>query len=243
MRSVTAILLVGGLGTRLRHVIQTTPKPLATVGRGSFLELLLRQLKHQGIHRVVMCTGYLGEQIQKEFGTGAEWDMEIEYSHETQPLGTAGAVKFAEELICGATDFMVMNGDSFIEMDFRQFLRFHIECRGIATLAARRVENASRYGRVHVEADGRVVAFAEKSDNNAAGLVNAGVYLFRSDVVRHLPAGSSSLERDVFPQLLSHGVYAQEQHGLFIDIGTPADYARAQEICEGLYEAALQKQY
>src|SRR5437879_2220906 len=99
MENVTAILLVGGLGTRLRHLIASMPKALASVGRKSFLQLLVRQLRHQGIRRVVMCTGYLGDQIEREFGNGDAWDMVIEYSKETYPLGTAGAVKLAERYL------------------------------------------------------------------------------------------------------------------------------------------------
>jgi NDP-sugar pyrophosphorylase family protein len=240
---VTAVLLVGGLGTRLRQVIHTTPKPLATIGRASFLELLLRQLRHQGIRHVVMCTGYLGEQVTKQFGTGAAWDLEIEYSQEPHPLGTAGAVKFAEALTHGASDFVVMNGDSFIEMDLRHFLRFHQERGGMATLAVRRVEDASRYGLVHVGGNGKVAEFAEKSNSNIPGLVNAGAYVFNREVLRHIPAGRCSLELDVFPKLVAYGVYALEQQGTFIDIGTPEDYSRAQRMCEGLYKAALDPQY
>jgi NDP-sugar pyrophosphorylase family protein len=243
MEDVTAVLLVGGLGTRLRPLVPSTPKPLASVGRKSFLQLLVRQLRHQGIRRVVMCTGYLGDQIEREFGNGDAWDVVIEYSKEAYPLGTAGAVKLAEKYLHEGADFLVMNGDSFLEVDLRQVFRFHRQHRGVATMAVLRVENATRYGRVHVNADGRVVSFAEKSDSRAPGLVNAGVYVFNRAVFECMPEGPSSLERDVFPQLLSHGVYALEQHGTFIDIGTPEDYMRAQRICDGLYKAALDSQY
>lgn len=243
MKEIPAVLLVGGFGTRLREIIQTTPKPLATIGRGTFLELLVRQLRHQGIRRIVMCTGYLGDQVQNKFGTGEACGMEIEYSQEAHPLGTAGAVKFAEGLLAGAADFLVMNGDSFIEIDLRQFFQFHYEHGGIATLAARHVENANRYGQVNMGSKGKVVSFAEKSESNVPGLVNAGVYIFSSDVLRHIPVGSSSLERDVFPKLLPYGLHALEQRGAFIDIGTPEDYKRAQTIYAGLYKAALDPQY
>jgi mannose-1-phosphate guanylyltransferase len=240
---VTAFLLVGGLGTRLRQVIHTIPKPLATIGRSSFLELLLRQLRHQGIHRVVMCTGHLGEQITKEFGAGAAWDLAIEYSQEPHPQGTAGAVKFAEALTYGASVFLVMNGDSFVDMNFRHFFQFHQEHGGMATLAVRRVVDASRYGLVHVGANGKVAEFAEKSSSRIPGLVNAGVYIFNREVLRHIPEGRCSLELDVFPNLLAQGVYAMEQHGTFIDIGTPEDYLRAQGMYEDLFKAALDPQY
>ena len=112
------MLLVGGLGTRLRSVVPSTPKPLAAVGGQSFLELLVRQLRNQGITNLVMCTGYLGEQVQSEFGDGRSWGVAIEYSQEMSPLGTAGAVKLAQAYLRDVPEFLVMNGDSFLEIDF-----------------------------------------------------------------------------------------------------------------------------
>src|SRR2546425_1050724 len=106
---VTAVLLVGGTGTRLRSVVPSTPKPLASVGGQSFLELLVRQLRHQGIRRLVMCSGYLADQIENKFGDGSAWDLTIEYSREEQPSGTAGAVKLAQHHLVEASDFLVMN--------------------------------------------------------------------------------------------------------------------------------------
>jgi D-glycero-alpha-D-manno-heptose 1-phosphate guanylyltransferase len=112
-----AVLLVGGLGTRLRTVIPSTPKPLAPVGNRPFLELLIQQLGSQGIRSLIMCTGYLADQIEDEFGDGSGLGVTIEYSKEPEVLGTAGAVKFAEKFLQGVPDFLVMNGDSFLELD------------------------------------------------------------------------------------------------------------------------------
>src|SRR5579871_998250 len=124
MRDIKAVLLVGGLGTRLRSAVPSGPKVLASVGKRSFLHLLVSQLRSQGIHRLVMCTGYLADQIQKEFGNGQAWGVEIEYSEEEQPLGTAGAVKLAGRYLKNHSEFFVMNGDSFLEMDFHKFMEF-----------------------------------------------------------------------------------------------------------------------
>jgi len=238
MDHVKAVLLVGGLGTRLRSVVPGAPKVLASVGKRSFLELLIGQLRSQGIRRLVMCTGYLAEQIEDEFGDGQAWDVEIEYSKEEQPLGTAGAVKLAEAYLQNVPEFVVMNGDSFLEVDFRKLMEFHRNCKAMATIAVLRVEDTGRYGTVHVEANGRVAGFAEKTGRDKPGLVNGGVYMFSNAVLQHIPEEPSSLERDIFPRLVDHGVYAQEQQGMFIDIGTPADYVRAQELCDSLDEAA-----
>ncbi len=237
-----AVLLVGGMGTRLRAVLPSTPKPLASIGKKSFLELLVRQLRSQGIRHLVMCTGYLADQIEREFGSGAAWDVVIQYSQESQPLGTAGALKLAQPYLSDVPDFLVMNGDSFIEIDFSRLARFHRARGGLATLAVRQVDNAHRYGTVQVDAGDRVTAFLEKSGGDSPGLVNGGVYIFNRAVFEQIPEGSASLEKDVFPRILGQNVYALEQDGMFIDIGTPADYLRAQRLCDRLDEAALQVQ-
>lgn len=237
-----AVLLVGGIGTRLRSVVASTPKPLASVGDRPFLELLVRQLRHQDIRQLVLCTGYLAEEIEKELGNGRIWDVTIEYSKESRPLGTAGAVKLAEPLLRDVSDFLVMNGDSFMEIDFRELIHFHRKSGGIATMAVVRMKNEMRYGTVEVTAEARVSGFKEKSDGDPTGFVNAGIYVFNRRIFEHLLEGPASLERDVFPKLLNHGLHASEQHGVFIDIGTPEDYARAQALYERLYEAAYRKQ-
>ncbi len=233
-----AVLLVGGMGTRLRSVVPSTPKPMASVGDRPFLELLVRQLRYQGIRRLVMCTGYRAQQIEQELGDGRSLDITIEYSREAHPLGTAGAVKFAEPLLQDARDFLVMNGDSFMEMDFGSLIGFHRQSGGIASMAVFRTKNEMRYGTVQVTPDGLVTGFAEKTEADPKGLVNAGVYIFNRRILELIPDGPVSLERDVFPKLLPHKVYALEQHGVFIDIGTPEDYARAQELFDRLCAAA-----
>ncbi len=236
---IPAVLLVGGIGTRLQPVLPATPKPLAPVGDAPFLQLLIRQLRSQGIRHIVMCAGHLAEQIEEEFGDGHKWDVAISYSKESRPLGTAGAVKFAECLLTQASDFLVMNGDSFLELDFSEFIRFHREHNGLISMAVRRVPDTTRYGTVRLDTHNRVVGFREKMGTPVPGIINGGVYLFKHAILEHIPDGPASLEKDLFPRLLVRGVYALEQQGMFIDIGTPEDYARAQELCGRLYQAAL----
>lgn len=238
-KDIPAVLLVGGMGTRLQTVLPSTPKPLARVGDMPFLELLVLQLRSQGIRHLVMCTGHRAEQIEEEFGDGRRWDVVIEYSREPRALGTAGALKFAERFLQQAPEFLVMNGDSFLEFDFLQFLDFHREHGGLVSMAVRRVPDASRYGTVQLDAHQKVVGFCEKNNTGAPGLVNGGVYLFNRTALAHLPEGPASLEKDIFPRLLDYDVYAAEQDGMFIDIGTPEDYARAQALRLSLCQAAL----
>jgi NDP-sugar pyrophosphorylase family protein len=239
IRDTKAVLLVGGLGTRLQAVVPSTPKPLASVGNRPFLELLIRQLRRQEIFRLVLCTGHLADQIEHEFGDGGKLGVEIQYSREVHPLGTAGAVKFAQHHLQDSPDFFVMNGDSFLEIDFRELIHFHRQHHGLVSMAVLRVEDAGRYGTVRIEQDGRVRQFEEKTGMHAPGLVNAGVYVFSHAVLDLIPGTAASLERDVFPSSLGRGVYAMEQHGMFIDIGTPADYARAQMISDRIRDAAF----
>jgi len=235
---VPAVLLVGGMGTRLRSVVPAMPKPLATVGGKSFLELLVRQLGSQGIRRIIMCSGYLADQIEDKFGDGSAWDVAIRYSREPKPLGTAGAIKLAEGYLKEDSLFLVMNGDSFLEIDFGQLIRAHREHNVLMTMAVVAVQNAGRYGTVEVDTGAQVTGFAEKAGVDVPGLINAGVYVFDRSIFAHISEGTSSFERDVFPRILDRGVYALEQRGMFIDIGTPEDYARAQALREQLGDAA-----
>lgn len=232
-------LLVGGLGTRLRSVLPSTAKPMAAIGDKPFLELLLRQLASQGFREIVLCTGYRSADIESQLGDGSSLKLKIEYSHEATPMGTAGALKLAETLLRDSTEFVAMNGDSFMELDFRRLVGAHQESGGIATLAAVRMQDQTRYGTVDVDPSGRIIGFREKTQQAAAGgLVNAGVYVFSSRIFDFIPAGQVSLEKDVFPRILSEGFFAVEQNGIFIDIGTPEDFARAQVIADRLNRAA-----
>ena len=131
MTDTKAVLLVGGQGTRLRSLVPSAPKPLAPVGDRPFLELLIRQLRGQGIQQLVMCSGYLADQIEAEFGDGLDLGVSIEYSKETQPLGTAGAVKLAQPYLQSVSEFLLMNGDSFLEIDFGQLIEFSSSARRI----------------------------------------------------------------------------------------------------------------
>jgi len=231
MRDVKAILLVGGLGTRLRSVVPSRPKALAPIGDRSFLELLVRQLWLQGIRNLVMCTGYLADQIENKFGDGRSWGVSIEYSNEERPLGTAGAIKGAQRYLTNVSEFLVLNGDSFLDINLHSLMTFHRKHDGaVVTMTVVRVEDARRYGTVCVDANDRVIAFAEKTASYAPGLVNGGIYVCSQAVWQHIPEPPASLERDVFPYLLNHRMYAQEHQGIFIDIGTPTAYSRAQYL-------------
>lgn len=237
MDRLKAVLLVGGLGMRLRSVT-ADPKPLATVGGIPFLELPMRQLRAQGVRRLVLCTGYRGELVEERFGDGGALGLEIEYSKEDSPLGTAGAIRNARARLEEEEDFLVMNGDSFLQVDFLRMIRFHSQHGGLISMAVFESGNAERFGSVKVDHTGRVTSFSEKTNNRTLGLMNGGIYVFNRRVFDYIPDGPSSLEREVFPSVLDEGIFAQEQQGIFIDIGTPEDYARAGDLYDRIAEAA-----
>jgi D-glycero-alpha-D-manno-heptose 1-phosphate guanylyltransferase len=226
----TAIILVGGFGTRLRNVISDLPKPMAPVNGKPFLEYLLLHLHKYGVKNVILSTGHLSEKIVAHFGNEFR-GMKILYSHEESPLGTGGAIKLALSL-CGDDEVLVMNGDSFFEIDVKQFSDLHHKSGADVSLALRRVENASRYGRILTNAQNRITDFKEKSDEPSPGLINAGVYLIRKKIfLDNSPAAASfSIEKDFFEkkcgQVMIKGF---EFKGYFIDIGIPEDYSKAQD--------------
>lgn len=231
---ISAVVLVGGLGTRLRSVLPSTPKPLAPFGGKTFLGLLIRQLQTQGIRRAILCTGFLAEQIETEFGDGKDWGLAIEYSREEEAMGTAGALKLSQFQLMQNTDFLVMNGDSFTEINFERLVRFHRRHGGLASMVVVPMNNAGRYGTVQISQDLRITGFSEKTGGNTHGFINAGIYAFSRAIFDYIPAGPASLEKEIFHRIIPRGMYAFKQDGMFIDIGIPEDYARAQVLSDRL---------
>jgi NDP-sugar pyrophosphorylase family protein len=228
-RSLRAFVLCGGLGTRLRTVVSDRPKSMALVAGVPFLELLLRMLRAEGIQEVVLGTGHMAEQIERHFGNGQGLDLLIRYSREHKPMGTGGALKLAEEQL--SDPVVVLNGDSYAEWKLGSLLKFFDGKEAALVMVLQAVADVSRYGSVAIDSDGRVIEFVEKGRRAGAGLINAGVYLLRKEIIAGLPAGKAvSLEKDVFPELLSGKVYGFVSGGLFIDIGIPADLERAQTL-------------
>src|SRR2546427_5759352 len=223
---VRAFVLCGGPGTRLRPVLADRPKSMALISGTPFLQLLLERLRCQGVSDVILGTGYMAEKIERYFGCGNKFAVRIRYSREHEPLGTGGALKLAEPLI--SDPVLVLNGDSYVEWDLVPALELFKTKDADLVIVLQAVADVTRYGSVALDQDGRVTQFVEKGDAAGHGLINAGVYLLRKQIVRDLPAGTAiSLEREVFPQL-HRGVYGLRSTGLFIDIGIPDDLNRAQ---------------
>jgi len=229
LASVTAAILAGGLGTRLRSVVADRPKVLAEVRGRPFLAYVLDQLADAGVRTVVLCTGHLGEQVQAMFGD-PYGGLRLVYSQESSPLGTAGALRLALPLFKAET-VLVMNGDSFCEANLRAFWAWHRAQGANATLLLSKVSDTRRYGRVHMDADGLVLRFDEKDDREGGGWINAGIYVFNSCLLRTIPANRAvSLEREMFPAWISRGLYGYRGEGRFLDIGMPEEYAMAEQF-------------
>jgi NDP-sugar pyrophosphorylase family protein len=222
------VILAGGLGTRLRPVLGDLPKALAPVGGQPFLAYQLHWLKRQGVTRVVLCTGYGHDLIQAYCGDGAALGMQILYSAEDKPLGTAGALQQARRYLNEA--FLAMNGDTYFAADLGALLANHRRGGAPATLALVEVPQAARFGAVTLDARGYVVRFTEKR-RRRAGLINAGIYVFEPEIWAHFPARVPlSLEDDVFPSLAAQRLLRGSiLEGYHIDIGTPDSYAQFQK--------------
>lgn len=224
---LTALVLVGGLGTRLRSVVSDVPKPLAPVRGRPFLAYLLALLRSQGVRDVVLCAGYRAELLEERLGDGSAFGLSLRYSVETEALGTAGALRNALDLV-RTEPALVLNGDSFVAVDIAALLRFHRERSALASILLARVERSDRFGTIEFdEADGTVRAFREKAPG--AGWVNAGVYVVQRRLLEAIPPGEKvSLEVDVFPRHVGRGLFALPSDAPLLDIGTPESYRSAE---------------
>ncbi len=224
-----ALILAGGEGTRLRPLTSTIAKPVVPLAGRPFLSYMLDWLGGHGIDEVILCCGFLADSVRDVLGDGAEYGVRLSYLEEPRPLGTGGAVKFAEHLL--ADRFLVLNGDVLTDIDLTAQRRAHERTGALLTLALHAVEEVSAYGLVRCESDGAVAEFVEKPgpDHPGTGLINAGAYVVERSVLHTMgPAGATiSIERDVFPRLVGNGLYGYASSGYWLDIGTPERYLKA----------------
>jgi mannose-1-phosphate guanylyltransferase len=222
-----AIILVGGLGTRLRPLTLATPKPMVPVLNSPFLEDVLLRLKAFGVLDVVLALSHLAPAIEGFFGSGERLGMHLSYMVEPSPLGTAGAVRNAAQ--CIDDTCFVLNGDIYSGLNLAAMLDFHRARKAQVTIALTAVDNPGAFGLVETEGGGRVRRFLEKPKPSeiTTDMINAGTYLIEPAVLDYLSPGVvCSFERQVFPALLAGDapVYGFADHSYWIDIGTPANY-------------------
>jgi NDP-sugar pyrophosphorylase family protein len=229
LRSTTAIILAGGLGTRLRPVVSDRPKVLAEVAGRPFLAYLLEQVAAAGVRRLVLCTGYRAEAVEAAFGRSFA-GMHLLYSPEVEPLGTGGALRQALTL-AESDPLLAMNGDSYLDMPLAAISARHDAHGGEGTVAVTLVPDTGRFGRVRTAEDGRILAFEERGTRGQAGWINAGIYLLSRRLLAAIPpTGPVSLEREQFPKWIAAGLYACPSEAPFLDIGTPETYATAEDF-------------
>lgn len=227
MKIKEAIILAGGMGTRLRSIISEIPKPLAPINGIPFLTYLLKYLSHQAVERVILSVGYKWEMIHEIYKDRFE-GMDILYAIEKEPLGTGGAIALA---LTKAKDdnVIILNGDSFIKLNIDSFSNFHHTTSSKLSFALKEMENFDRYGIVEIEGD-IITAFREKSFREK-GLINAGVYIAKRDIFedKNLPEKFSFEQDFLEKEVYKRGFYGYKSQGYFIDIGIPEDYNRAEK--------------
>lgn len=229
MVELTATILAGGLGTRLRSVVSDRPKVLAEVRGRPFLSYLLTQVAAVGIRQVVLCTGYLGDQVQEAFGDLYD-DIRLLYSQESSALGTAGALKLALPLL-GSNPVLVMNGDSYCDADLGLFWNWNQEHKARASILLVERADVGQFGCVEVSSAGKVIGFQEKIATRRSGWVSAGIYLIDRSVIETIPDGRAvSLEYETFPAWIGRGLYGSRCGGRILDIGTPENLAAAEQF-------------
>lgn len=229
---VIAVILAGGYGTRIKHLLPDIPKPMAMVAGKPFLEWVVYYLKTQGITKVILSTGYLSEVIKGHFQSHPVNGVEIICCQETKPSGTAGGfLNVVNQSQEKPSAWLVMNGDSLIFTNLKPLTNYLLDDNLGGVIVGLSVADASRYGTLVCNQEGDLINFAEKC--HGSGVVNAGVYLLRQNILKEFPKHSPlSFENDVFPVLLNKNIRLKVQivDAPFLDIGTPESLPQADQF-------------
>ena len=238
-----ALILAGGVGTRLRPLSCTRPKLLFPVLNKPLLDWTLERLAESGVKEVILAVNYMAEAFIQRYGK-SRYGMKISYSKEEKPLRTGGPIKKAEEMIGREKPFFVLNGDILTKIDYAELLERHEKKDAIATIALYKVEDPSRYGTVKLTENHRVTQFEEKASREKApsNLINAGIYVLDPKIFDYIPSGRPvSIEHEIFPRLANEGkLYGHGFKEFWIDIGKPEDYLKANWL---LLDAEIKKGY
>jgi mannose-1-phosphate guanylyltransferase len=237
-----ALILAGGQGTRLRPLTSTVPKPVVPLVGRPFISYMLEWLRGHGVDDVILGCGHMANGVREVLGDGESLGIHLRYIEEPEPLGTGGALKFAEDLL--DERFFMLNGDVLSDIDLTAQLAQHEQTGALATLALMPVEDPSAYGLVPLHPDKSVREFVEKPgpEQTETDLINAGAYIIERRVLDGMaPAGTNiSIEREVFPTLVGKGLYGYPADGYWLDIGTPERYLQGTfDILEGNVKTEL----
>ena len=232
-----AIVLAGGLGSRLKAAVPDVPKPMAPINGRPFLEYLLDYWVGQGVARFVLSVGYKREIIEDHF-TASYKGIEVNYAVENHPRGTGGGLLLALKHLRQSGTFLILNGDTLFEVDLAPMRRYHQARHAEVTIALREVAANSRYASVEIDKDGKITAFDNRARTSGRALINGGVYLAESTAFAGMLPESNepvSIEDQLYPRMLAAGgrIYGFPSHGRFIDIGIPEDYQRAATVLPG----------
>ena len=226
----SAILLVGGMGTRLMPLTSKTPKPMLQVAGVPFTEHQIRKAAQAGISEIVLATSYKAELFEPYFGDGRKFGIKIKYAVEESALGTGGGIRNAAALLDDCDQVVIFNGDVLSGHDLSAQIQFHINNKAEVTLYLTKVTDARAYGCVELSQDNQVKSFLEKMENPVSNLINAGCYIFNRKIIDQIPANKVvSVERDTFPNLLSTGVKVcgYLDNSYWLDIGNPEALVKA----------------
>jgi mannose-1-phosphate guanylyltransferase len=236
-----AVILAGGVGTRLRPLTARVPKPIVTLVDRPFIAFMLEWLRSHDVDDVILSCGFLAESVREVLGDGAAYAMRLRYVDEPEPLGTGGAIKHAEALL--DERFLVCNGDVLTDMNLSAQIVQHEQTGAAATLALISVEDPSAYGLVRLAEDCSVREFFEKPAGVQANeeMISAGAYVLERSVVDLIPAGRPvSIEREIWPALIGNGLYGYAASGYWLDIGSPQRYMQASfDIIQGQMTTSL----
>lgn len=230
MSNRSAILLVGGRGTRLAPLTNNTPKPMLQVAGVPFTEHQINKARAAGITEIVLATSFKAELFEPYFGDGKNFGISIKYAIEEVALGTGGAISNAGAMLEGSGPVAIFNGDVLSKHNLDGQFEFHQANGADVTLYLTEVEDARAYGAVELDNTGRVSAFNEKMENPPTNIINAGCYIFNRGIIESIPVGKViSVERETFPQLLANGakVFGFVDKSYWLDIGTPTALLKA----------------
>lgn len=238
-----ALILVGGEGTRLRPLTSTVPKPVVPLVDRPFIAYMLEWLKRHGVDDVIMSCGFLATSVRNVLGDGSAYGLRLRFVEEPEPLGTGGALKYAEQFL--EDRFLMLNGDTLTDIDLTAQIRQHEETGATGTLALVPVSDPSSYGLVRLNDDRTVKGFLEKPspDQIDTNLISAGAYVLERSVLDLIPAGQNvSIEREVWPRLVDNGLHGFVADAYWMDIGTPQRYLQGTfDILEGNVASAVQE--
>lgn len=219
--------MVGGYGTRLRPLTLTTPKPLVEFANKPILLHQIEALVAAGVRQVILAVSYRAEQMEERLKEEAQkLGVDLIFSHETEPLGTAGPLALAKETLNASPDpFFVLNSDVICEFPFQQLLEFHRNHGKEGTIVVTKVKEPSKYGVVLYDEKGCIQNFIEKPQEFVSNKINAGLYIFNPSVLNRIDVKPTSIEKEVFPVMARENeLYAMELNGFWMDIGQPKDF-------------------